>query len=163
MVDESKTYDSRPRSRAHIETVQQLLMGDFQKEMMRRAGEHDLSKLVNGIERDKLDELEKVIAEKGPAKFGTPEYERRSKEILAPMIEAHYAKNDHHPEHYKNGIAGMSLPALVEMFFDWVAANKDRDDGAPMQLTASIEKHKITAQLGQILKNTADLFGVNWE
>lgn len=154
-------YDSRPKTMEHIGLVQKLICQDFQAEMMRRAGQHDLSKL-RGIEKQKLDELEAVIAKEGPAKFGTKEYERR-KELLGPMLDSHYANNDHHPEHHgKNGVAGMNLASLVEMFFDWTAAAQGREADQTMQLTAAIEKYKISAQLASILRNTADAFGIKY-
>lgn len=83
------------------------------------------------------------------------------------MVDHHRRNNSHHPEFWEfenggdcmDGINGMDLFDLVEMFFDWRAANLDRDAGAPMSLSFSCEKYKITGPLRHILFNTAERLG----
>lgn len=150
--------ESIPHTNDHIKKVQDSLR-KVVEDLMRRGMMHDVSKF-NIIELAPLDEVQRLIDEHGPAPYGSEEYTRRT-EILKPMLEHHYAENDHHPEHYDNGIAGMSLLSLMEMFADWRAANLQRDAGAPMNLSFSIERLKIEPQLAEILKNTADQLG--WE
>lgn len=147
--------DSAPVTSAHIARVRELL-GDFAKEIERRASVHDASKF-DPIEKGPLDEMQRLIDEEGPAPFGTDEYRRRTA-LLGPMLKHHYENNSHHPEHYENGIAGMDLFDLVEMFFDWKAAS-ERGAESSMNLNYCIEKWSIDPMLASILKNTADRLG----
>lgn len=55
---------------------------------------------------------------------------------LKPAIEHHYQVNSHHPEHYPDGFAGMSLLDRIEMYCDWKAAVKRNKNG---DLNKSIE------------------------
>ncbi len=74
------------------------------------------------------------------------------------MLAHHYANNSHHPEHYPDGVAGMDLFDLVEMFFDWKAAS-ERGQEPAMNLTVACERYKIDPMLAAILRNTADRLG----
>ena len=67
--------------------------------------------------------------------YGTDEYFALL-ESIKPAIEHHYAKNRHHPEHYKNGIQDMSAIDQLEMICDWCAACKKHKDGNPIQSAA---------------------------
>jgi hypothetical protein len=74
---------------------------------------------------------------------------------LKPALDHHYANNSHHPQFYKNGIDGMNLLDLVEMFFDWKAATERTKDG---DIRKSIEinstRFNISPQLVSIFVNT---------
>ncbi|RWP29888.1 DUF5662 family protein [Mesorhizobium sp.] len=151
-------------TRKHIAQVRQLL-GMFAAEMIRRGDVHDASKF-DPIEMGPLEAMQEIIDRDGPALPGSEEYKRRT-DMLGPMIAHHRMANSHHPEFYEfeyggdcmNGVNGMDLFDLVEMFFDWRAANLDRDAGAPMSLSYSIEKYKIDPMLASILRNTAERLG----
>jgi len=97
---------------AHIENVR-LNLAAFCEDLQKRAAVHDDSKLSTA----ELPVYEAVDATPREA-FGTPAYYERLAR-LKPALDHHYAVNDHHPEHYENGVAGMDLAALVEMFCDW--------------------------------------------
>lgn len=96
--------------------------------------------------------------------YGSPEY----KECLKQMnvaLEHHYQVNSHHPEHFPNGISGMTLVDLIEMFCDWKAATMRHKDG---NLTTSIEKNAIERpkfnlqdDIKQVLLNSIKLFESN--
>lgn len=139
----------------HIDRVRELLY-DFISGLHTRGRKHDLSKF-EPVEAEALDKMQDLIDREGQAPYGSDEYKRRL-EILKPMLEHHYANNSHHPEHYENGVAGMCLLDLVEMFFDWKAAS-ERGEESSMNITASVERFKIEPQLASILRNTADRFG----
>lgn len=136
----------------HRARIQQLL-SEFTAEMSKRATFHDLSKF-GPEELNPLAKMQKTVSENGEAAYGTDDYKERLK-ILEPMLDHHYLRNSHHPEHYINGIDGMSLFDIVEMFFDWKAAS-ERGDNSVMGLTASKERFNISDQLHNIFKNTCD-------
>jgi hypothetical protein len=78
---------------------------------------HDNSKLLPP-EKEIFDEYTPKLKE---MTFGSDEY----KAALVGMGEGlkhHYKINRHHPEHFENGVNGMTLYDLVEMFCDWLAA-----------------------------------------
>lgn len=82
--------------------------------------------------------------------YGTDEYFQ----ILAGMKEAldhHYAVNRHHPEHFGDGINGMTLLDLIEMIVDWHISAGDA-------IYESIEKNcsrfLIEPQMKAVLTNT---------
>lgn len=90
--------------------------------------------------------------------YGSPEYEA-FRAAMKPALDHHYARNSHHPEHYPDGINGMDLLDLVEMFCDWKAAGERHNDG---NILKSIEKNatrfEMSPQLVRIFTNTAKLF-----
>lgn len=139
----------------HIARVRKLL-GEFATEMIRRGDVHDASKLTEH-ETGPLDAMQAVIDREGQVPYGSDEYKRRTA-MLKPMLDHHYANNSHHPEHYENGVDGMDLFDLVEMFFDWKAAS-ERGEESAMNITAACERFEISPQLKSVLENTADRLG----
>lgn len=149
-------YDSAQDTLLHIKRVNELLL-TFCQEMMRRAKVHDDSKL-NDKEKLHFD----IATPKLKAlTYGSDEYKQALAD-LKPALDHHYANNSHHPEHYENGIYGMSLFDVVEMFFDWKAASERHANG---DIYKSIEHNKgrfsMGGQLAAIFKNTCDFLGYN--
>lgn len=145
-------YDSRADTCQHIRQVQELLQICFD-DLIRRSDVHDASKLESP-EREIFDEMTPLL--KGST-YGSDEY----KAMLArmkPALDHHYAKNSHHPEHYANGIRGMSLLDLVEMLCDWKAATMRHADG---DIRKSIEINQkrfgYSDELKEIFVNTLPL------
>lgn len=139
----------------HIARVRELL-GKFAVEMIRRGDVHDASKF-EPIEMGPLEAMQEVIDRDGQAPFGSDEYKRRT-DMLGPMIEHHRMANSHHPEFYANGVAGMDLFDLVEMFFDWKAAS-ERGQEPAMNLSFACDKYRLDPMLRSILINTAERLG----
>jgi hypothetical protein len=139
----------------HIGRVRQLL-GEFAVEMIKRGDVHDASKF-DPIEMGPLEEMQKIVDAEGQAPFGSAEYKRRT-DMLGPMIEHHRANNSHHPEFYADGVAGMDLFDVVEMFFDWKAAS-ERGEESAMNLNFACDKYKVEGPLRNILFNTATRLG----
>lgn len=138
-------------TRKHMQRVSELI-GEAAVELIRRGALHDQSKL-EAVELEPQQRLQDVIAEHGHAPFGSDEYKRRF-ETLGPMLEHHFANNSHHPEHYADGVDGMDLFDVVEMFFDWKAAS-ERGEESSMNIGAACERFKISPQLESIFRNTA--------
>jgi Family of unknown function (DUF5662) len=80
---------------------------------------------------------------------------------LKTALDHHYAHNTHHPEHYPNGVDGMSLFDLTEMLMDWKAAGERHPGG--MKIVRSIEiscdRFSVGEQLKKILMNTVREMG----
>jgi hypothetical protein len=109
---------------------------------------HDRSKLLS-------PEKEGFEAADFKAEFGTYEYAQK---LIAnrEVIDMHYQANRHHPEHFENGIEGMTLVDLIEMFCDWLAASKLRGGGSfENSLLVSKDRFGLTDQLINIFRNTA--------
>lgn len=148
---ESERSDSRPETLKHIREVR----GNMDRmifELQERALAHDQSKLVSP-EVEVFDEFTPKLA---MSTYGSEEY----KGFLAgmkPALDHHYAANSHHPEHWKNGIGGMSLLDLVEMICDWKAATMRHKDG---DIRRSIEINQkrfgYSDELKGILLNTVE-------
>lgn len=139
----------------HMKRVQDLL-GMAAINLMQRGQKHDLSKL-EPIELGALERLMEHQKEHGQAAYGTPEYEQQ-RALLGPMLDHHYANNTHHPEHYDDGVNGMDLFDVVEMFLDWKAASERGGEDA-MNLTYAAERYGIDAQMLNVFRNTAERMG----
>lgn len=137
----------------HIAAVNRL-MNYCAADLLQRAVNHDASKL-------QPPELEGFAAHKiklSSLTYGSPEYEENRK-MLEQTLAHHYAHNRHHPDHFPNGINGMTLLDLLEMFCDWSASTKRQHDGnLLMSIEKNAERFGISKQLLQILKNTAEEF-----
>lgn len=133
----------------HISEVQKI-MHLFTTELTARAIDHDCSKLVHpevvGF-TDHVKGLDEIV-------YGSLEYFAQ-KEQLKEVLAHHYANNRHHPEHFKEGIAGMNLVDLLEMLSDWCASTKrSRDGNVNVSLKVQQKRFNISPQLMQILENT---------
>jgi Family of unknown function (DUF5662) len=144
----AETFDSRAEILQHIREVQANL-DIFVTEMVRRGQVHDASKF-DEPEKPAFDEAITLLR---GVPYGSPEYNDVLSR-LAPAFEHHYQCNSHHPEHYgEQGIAGMDLFDLVEMFCDWMAAAK-RNPADGVKLAYNVGLFGIQDQLASILANT---------
>lgn len=143
--------DSRPDTQKHIDLVNENGK-KFCDKFLERLTHHDASK---------LEEPERKYFDKGTPQLKNSTYGDKSyddaKERIKPGLEHHYAENDHHPEHFgKQGISGMNLYQLLEMWIDWTAAVKRHADGNIFNsLMYNRDRFHIDDQLFSILLNTA--------
>lgn len=148
-------YDSRPDTWEHIDKVRGYVASAIWN-LQLRSDVHDKSKLVDP-ELEAFDRMTPILA---GLVYGTDEYKASLAE-LGPALSHHYDANSHHPEHYEDGIRGMSLLDLVEMLCDWKAATERTKDG---DLTKSIafnqERFGYSDELAWILTNTARELGL---
>lgn len=149
------SYDSTAETLAHIGKVR-ARMNEIRAHLAVRSVRHDESKLEEP-EKAGYDQITEQLRD---LVYGSDEY----KAALAankPTIDHHYAVNSHHPEHYENGIAGMSLLDIIEMLADWKAASERTKQGS---IAASLVHNKkrfgIDDQLASILENTVR--ELNW-
>jgi len=139
----------------HIERVRALI-NSLVVELLKRGEKHDQSKLLPpevAAFTKHNDNLSKTT-------YGSKEYhEQLDSEDLSKALEHHYAKNRHHPQHFKDGIDDMNLLDLLEMFVDWKASSERHHDGNILKSIAhNAGRFKISPQLVSILENTAQLF-----
>lgn len=165
------TYDSRPDTWEHISKVRGYL-GAVARHFIERGDRHDRSKLVE----PELTAFNIATPKLAGLTYGTPEY-KQSLADLGVALEHHYAVNSHHPEHFENGVAGMTLLDLTEMLVDWKAASlrmrkptpaaPGRPDAPaydPADFLGSIalnqERFGYSDELRSILENTARELGL---
>lgn len=147
-------YDSTLDTMRHSRRVDQLLL-QVVTALQERLTRHDLSKM-EPPEKAVFDRVTPLLK---ASTYGSDAY----KQSLADMGEVlvhHYAENRHHPEHYAEGIAGMTLVDVIEMLADWKAATERHDDGSlARSLDIQEERFGIEPQLMAVLRNTAAAFG----
>jgi hypothetical protein len=148
------TYDSRNDTIEHAVRVRELLMPVID-ELDDRSRIHDASK-TQPPEKAIFDEYTPKLRH---STYGSDEY-KGFLEGMGEGLAHHYAVNRHHPEHFTDGILGMTLVDLIEMLADWRAATERHDDGnLARSMLVNTDRFDISAQLVQILVNTADHFG----
>ena len=141
------SFDCTEDVKNHVALVQKWIK-DFTYVLEGRASVHDESKLKNPIEKALFD---KWTPELKKRTFGSPEY-KAALEQMGEGLRLHYKANDHHPEHFANGIAGMTLYNLIEMVCDWMAAAEKK--GSPVDMEYLQERFSIEPQLRSIIENT---------
>ena len=143
-------YDSREDTLEHIFKVRHNIAVILQK-ISERSYVHDASKL----EDPEKSTFDKVTPRLKGLTYGSDEY-KASLVTMQGALDHHYANNRHHPEHFEDGIKGMTLVDLIEMFCDWCAATERHADG---DIFKSIKINKERFQYGDVLeaifKNTA--------
>jgi Family of unknown function (DUF5662) len=148
-------YDSTIDTTLHINQVR-FLLSQCAIILLERGGRHDASK---------LEEPEKAIFDTVGNRLAVITYAgeeyKHSLADLKTALDHHYCHNAHHPEHYANGVDGMSLFDLTEMLMDWKAAGERHPGG--MNIVRSIEissdRFSVDAQLKEILLNTVREMG----
>lgn len=150
----SDSYDSTQDTLDHIKKVQNYLL-DVVLDLRQRSLFHDLSKLKSP-EKEVFDAVTPKLK---ALTYGSDEYKAALVE-MGDALKHHYAENSHHPEHFENGINGMTLLDVIEMLCDHKAASERHADG---NLGKSLEINRvrfgISDQLMQILINTAREMG----
>ena len=139
-------YDSTEDVMEHKRKVSYWIES-FISELSGRSRLHDASKLMSP-EKAMFDEFIPKLKE---LEFGSAEYKQSLKD-MGNALEHHYYMNSHHPEHYEDGIVGMTLLDLVEMLADWMAAAQAKN--TTVNLDYLSERFGISDQLKSIFLNT---------
>jgi len=144
-------YDSRPDTHEHIGQVRGLVLGVVGN-LVDRAHRHDASKLVSP-EVVIFDRVTKRLRE---ITYGSSEYKKALAD-MGPGLEHHYRANDHHPEHFEEGIKAMSLLQLTEMLCDWIAATRRHENGdIRISIEANAERFGYGEEIKRLLHNSVD-------
>ncbi len=147
-------YDSREDTLRHIGRVHAVIRL-FCDLMGQRATDHDASKLVSP-EKEAFDAATPKLRS---LTYGSDEYKLALKD-LGVALQHHYENNSHHPEHFPNGIDGMSLMDVIEMFCDWKAATERHADGClEKSIRHNKERFAVSDQLTAIFENTRTELG----
>jgi len=137
----------------HINTVMKLLER-FKAMLAERQFSHDRSKLAP----PEVETFTEFTPKLAGSTYGSAEY-KSYLAAMKPALDHHYAANRHHPEHHDEGVDGMNLVDVVEMFIDWKAATLRHDDGDMLKSIAiNRERFGISEQLCCIFENTVALF-----
>lgn len=141
----------------HIHRVQQLI-GICIVDLLNRANNHDQSKLKSPEVEGFAEYTDKLAG----CTYGSEEY-NGYRQALKPILDHHYARNRHHPEHFKEGIEEMNLLDFLEMLMDWKASSERHHDG---NIRKSIEingnRFQMSPQLIRIMENTVDYLDFQW-
>lgn len=129
------TYDSTTDTLRHRARVAHYI-SEFCMEMQRRAMVHDESKL-HSPEKEAYDQVSHLLPD---LVYGSEEY-KASEAKIADAIKHHHDHNSHHPEHYDEGIFGMDLYDIVEMFCDWKASSERNKGG--FNISGNARKHRF--------------------
>jgi hypothetical protein len=144
-----KMYDSREDTKKHIEKVGEYIQ-ELGREVLSRKITHDRTKLIEP-EKPIFDEYTPKLKD---STYGSDEYKGYLKEMNT-ALQHHYKFNRHHPEHFENGIQGMTLVDLCEMLADWKAATLRHADGDILKsLEINQKRFGYSDELKQILFNT---------
>jgi hypothetical protein len=147
-------YDSRPDTYEHIAKVRGYLL-EVVADLTRRAHAHDTSKL-HDPEKATFDEYTPKLRD---STYGSDEY-KAFLEGMGEGLKHHYEHNDHHPEHFDDGIHGMNLVQLIEMLCDWKAATERHADGdLRRSIQQNAERFGYRDEIAALLTVTAGDFG----
>ena len=148
------SYDSRPDTYAHIATVREYMLRVI-RYLMVRAHDHDLSKL----QEPELSVFNEFTPKLKTSTYGSAEY-NGFRVAMGEALDHHYKVNDHHPEHFKYGIADMDLLQVTEMLCDWKAATERHDDGdLRKSIEINAERFGYGDEMKGLLMNTAENLG----
>jgi hypothetical protein len=141
--------DVDKETKDHIFQVS-LRIANVVKELKDRAASHDISKTLP----PEIDGFREFTPKLKSTHYGSDEYFKILRD-MKPFLDNHYATNRHHPEHYKEGIKGMSLIDLLEMLCDWKAATL-RSPGGNINdsIDRNQERFKFSDEIKEILRNT---------
>jgi len=136
-------------TRKHIANVGHFI-NKIVTALLERSEQHDQTKLLDPEAPTFAEFTHKLSG----LTFGSEEYKKCLKD-MGPALEHHYAKNRHHPEHFKGGINDMNIIDFVEMFCDWKAATMRHDNGnLEKSIDYNADKFHIPAEMVRIMKNT---------
>jgi hypothetical protein len=138
----------------HISRVMELML-KLAVQLCTRAPQHDASKL----ESPELETFIEYTPKLARSTYGSDEY-KGFLALMKPALDHHYAENSHHPEHYENGISGMTLLDLCEALSDWCAAVERHGDGdIRKSIDINQKRFGYSDELKQILLNTLPIMG----
>lgn len=148
-----ETYEvlkTNAATQEHINLVR-LFLRIVAVELLKRGETHDLSKMSP----EEVHAFTEYTPKLKTCTYGSAEYKSYLVE-LGPALEHHYKANRHHPEHFNEGVKGMNLIDLVEMFVDWLASTRRHADGDILRsIEVNQQRFGFNEDLVSIFRNTA--------
>lgn len=144
--------DANYETLRHIAIVR-LILDEMSRLISFRGLLHDQSKL----ERPEVAVFAEFTPKLKGMTYGSDEY-RKCLAEMRPALDHHYAANPHHPEHYPNGVSGMTIIDLVEMLADWKADTLRHEDGDMVKsIGINGTRFDLSPQLKSIFLNSVPL------
>ena len=135
-------------------TDENELLTSYKNEFEDRRKTHDKSKL----EEPEKHEFDIWTPRLHEASVGTPMYDYFLHELRKALAH-HYRCNRHHPEHFGNGINGMTIMDLSEMLCDWIASAERHEDGdIYMSIEILSKRFKYGTPMKKVLSNTCEQY-----
>lgn len=147
-----KKYDCTNDIMEHINGVRNIIKNKVIPILDEKAENHDKTKLQYP-EKNMFDEYRPKLKE---LKYGSDEYKQCIKEMNEKGLNHHYEYNSHHPEHFENGIHGMTLFDIIEMLVDWIDASHVGNDVDKFRenLQINAKRFNISDQLLDVIFNS---------
>jgi len=146
-------YDSKPETIEHINNVQ-LKINRIVNHLEFRGTCHDESKL----ESPEKEIFDKYVPQLKKTKYMSNDYQMYLNE-MKKALDHHYENNRHHPEHFENGICGMNLVDIIEMFCDWLASvERTKDGDIYKSIDFNQKRFNYSDDIKSIFENTVKLF-----
>lgn len=143
--------ESKFKTMRHIEAVRNYL-SEVIRELLRRQENHDQSKLQS----PEVEIFEIYTPKLRDCVYGSDDYKQNMLEMKV-AIDHHNLNNRHHPEHFENGIADMTLIDLLEMLCDWKAATMRHNTGDIYNsLELNQKRFGYSDDIKRLLKTTVD-------
>ena len=137
--------------------TQEMLYKKYINELLDRKANHDKTKL----EYPEKQEFDKCTPKLKELTYGSLEYQQNLY-ILRNALAHHYRYNRHHPEHFGNGIYGMSIMDLTEMICDWKASSERQNDGNVFDgIEKSSQRFNYDKKMVKVLSNTVQKYFIN--
>ena len=136
---------------------QEKLLKKYIDELFDRKANHDKTKLEYP-EKQEFDKYNQKLKE---LTYGSEEY-NENLFILRNALCHHYRYNRHHPEHFGNGIYGMTIMDLTEMICDWKASSERQDNGNVFDgIEKSKDRFNYDKKMVKVLSNTVEKYFIN--
>jgi hypothetical protein len=145
--------EANTKTQEHINLVRKFLR-IAATEILKRGETHDLSKLSEA----EVEMYAQFTPRLRGMTYGSPEYKSCLAEMMASGgLQHHYEHNRHHPEHFgQDGIRGMNLIDLLEMYIDWSASTRRHADGDVLKsIEVNKDRFQMSDDLVAIFRNTA--------
>ena len=138
---------------------QEMLFKKYINELLDRKANHDKTKLEYP-EKQEFDKYNQKLKE---LTYGSEEY-KQNLYVLRNALCHHYRYNRHHPEHFGNGIYGMTIMDLTEMICDWKASSERQNDGNVFDgIAKGVERFSYDKKMVRVLSNTVEKYFINGE
>jgi len=136
---------------------QDMLFKKYLNELLERKTNHDKTKLEYP-EKQEFDKYNQKLKE---LTYGSDEY-NQNLYILRNALCHHYRYNRHHPEHFGNGIYGMTIMDVTEMICDWKASSERQKDGDIFKgIEKGSQRFNYDKKMIRVLSNTAQKYFIN--